>query len=71
MEISVENILILLLLGLVAGLLPGTIVERKGIGLIRDITVGIGVVFVADLVTLAWRDASTFRLVAKQSGRKR
>jgi uncharacterized membrane protein YeaQ/YmgE (transglycosylase-associated protein family) len=62
MEISGENILILLLLGLVAGLLPGAIVERKGIGLIRDITIGIGAVFVAGLLTLAWRDASTFNL---------
>jgi uncharacterized membrane protein YeaQ/YmgE (transglycosylase-associated protein family) len=66
MEISGENILILLLVGLVAGLLPGAIVERKGVGLIRDITIGIGAVFVAGLLTLAWRDATTFNLSPSQ-----
>ncbi|MGB6351047.1 MAG: lytic transglycosylase domain-containing protein [Pseudolabrys sp.] len=62
MEFSGENILILLMVGLVAGLLPGAIVERKGVRLIRDITIGIGAVFVAGLLTLAWRDATTFNL---------
>lgn len=59
MEFSGEKILILLLVGVVAGLLPGTIVERKGVSLIKDIAIGIGVVFVAGLLTLAWRDNLT------------
>ncbi len=62
MDFSGENILIILLVGLVAGLLPGTIVERTGVGLIRDIAIGIGGIFVASLLTLAWRDAATFNL---------
>ncbi len=62
MEFSVENILIILMVGLVAGLLPSTLVERTRIGIIRDIAVGIGVVFVANMVTLAWRDGTAFRL---------
>jgi len=62
MEFSGENILIILLVGLIAGLLPGTIVERTGVGLIRDIAIGIGSVFVASMFTLAWRDATTIDL---------
>ncbi len=61
MEFSGENILIGLLVGLVVGLLPGALVERTGVGLVRDIAIGIGVVFVASLLTLAWRDGMTFR----------
>jgi uncharacterized membrane protein YeaQ/YmgE (transglycosylase-associated protein family) len=62
MEFSGENILIILLVGLIAGLLPGTIVERTGVGLTRDIVIGIVGVFVASMFTLAWRDVTTIDL---------
>jgi Transglycosylase SLT domain len=53
MNFSGETIFIILMVGLVLGLLPSTMVERTRFGLIRDIAVGIGVVFVAGWLTLA------------------
>jgi uncharacterized membrane protein YeaQ/YmgE (transglycosylase-associated protein family) len=62
MGFSGENILIILLVGLIAGLLPSTLVERTGAGFIRDIAVGIGGIFIVGLLTLAWRNAATIGL---------
>jgi uncharacterized membrane protein YeaQ/YmgE (transglycosylase-associated protein family) len=62
MDFSGENILIVLLVGLVIGLLPSTLVERTRGGFIRDIACGIGGIVVAVLLTLAWRDAAMINL---------
>ena len=56
MEFSGENILIILLVGLVIGLLPSMFVERTRGGFVRDVACGIGGIVVAALLTLAWRD---------------
>jgi uncharacterized membrane protein YeaQ/YmgE (transglycosylase-associated protein family) len=59
MGFSGENILVILLVGLVIGLLPSTLVERTRGGVIRDIACGIGGIVIAGLLMLAWRDAAT------------
>ena len=71
MEFSGENILIILLVGLVIGLLPSMFVERTRGGFVRDVACGIGGIVVAALLTLAWRDASTIKLVADQACKQR
>ena len=58
MDLSGENILIILLVGLTIGLLPSTLVERTRSGFIRDIACAIGGIVVAVLLTLAWRNAA-------------
>jgi len=62
MDLTGEYILVILLVGLVIGLLPSTLVERTRGGFIRDIACGIGGVAVAVLLALAWRDAATIKL---------
>jgi uncharacterized membrane protein YeaQ/YmgE (transglycosylase-associated protein family) len=62
MDLSVENMLIILLVGLVIGLLPSTLVERTRGGFIRDIACGIGGIVIAALLMLAWRDAAMINL---------
>jgi uncharacterized membrane protein YeaQ/YmgE (transglycosylase-associated protein family) len=62
MDLSGENILIILLAGLVIGLLPSTLVERTRGSFIRDIACGIGGIVIAALLTLAWRDAAMINL---------
>ena len=62
MDLSSENILIILLVGLVIGLLPSTLVERTRGSFIRDIACGIGGIVIAALLTLAWRDAAMINL---------
>jgi uncharacterized membrane protein YeaQ/YmgE (transglycosylase-associated protein family) len=62
MDLSVENILIILLVGLVIGLLPSTLVERTRSSFIRDIACGIGGMVIAVLLTLAWRDGALIKL---------
>ena len=62
MEFSGENILIILLVGLVIGLLPSMFVERTRGGFVRDVACGIGGIVVAALLTLAWRDAAMINL---------
>jgi uncharacterized membrane protein YeaQ/YmgE (transglycosylase-associated protein family) len=62
MDLSGENILIILLVGLVIGLLPSTLMERTRGGVIRDIACGIGGIVIAALLTLAWRDAAMINL---------
>jgi len=62
MDLSGENILIILLVGLVIGLLPSTLVERTRGSFIRDIACGIGGIVIAALLTLAWRDAAMLNL---------
>jgi len=62
MDLSGENILIILLVGLIIGLLPSTLVERTRGSFIRDIACGIGGIVIAALLTLAWRDAAMLNL---------
>ena len=62
MDLSGENILIILLIGLVVGLLPSTFVERTRGGFVRDIACGIGGIVIAAMLTLAWRDAAMMNL---------
>ena len=69
MEFSGENILIILLVGLVIGLLPSMFVERTRGGFVRDVACGIGGIVVAALLTLAWRDASTIKLWLTKSAK--
>ena len=56
MDLSGENILIILLVGLVIGLLPSTLVERTRGGFVRDIACGVGGIVVAALLALAWHN---------------
>ncbi|CAN7439969.1 GlsB/YeaQ/YmgE family stress response membrane protein [Bradyrhizobium sp. LjRoot220] len=50
MHVSNQGILVILLIGLVAGWLAGKIVRGTGFGLIGDILVGIGGALVANLL---------------------
>jgi uncharacterized membrane protein YeaQ/YmgE (transglycosylase-associated protein family) len=61
MDLSGENILIVLLAGLVIGLLPSALVERRRGGFIWDIAGGVGGIVIAVLLTLAWRDAGSIK----------
>jgi len=60
MHFSVESVIVLLLIGLVIGLLPGTIVERTGLRLVGDVAIALTVVFVAGWLVLA--PPQSFRL---------
>ncbi len=62
MDLSGENILIVLVMGLVIGLLPSTLVARTRGSFVRDIACGIGGIVIAVLLMLAWRDAAMINL---------
>ena len=62
MDFSGENILIILMVGLIIGLLPGALIERTNGGLIRDVASGIGGIVIAGLLALAWHNAATIGL---------
>ncbi|HET9715037.1 MAG TPA: lytic transglycosylase domain-containing protein [Pseudolabrys sp.] len=49
MYFSVETVLVVLMVGAIVGLLPGTIVHRSGLSLLRDAAIGIAGAFV-----IAW-----------------
>ncbi len=53
---SGENIFIILLVGLIIGLLPSTIVQRTVLGVISDLAIGIVGVFIVGWLALASRD---------------
>ena len=53
MDFTAQEIALLALVGVIAGLLPSTIAERRGIRLAADIGAGVAGVFVA-----AWLAAS-------------
>lgn len=55
MHFSGENIVVLLLAGIVVGLLPSTVVQRRGVRLISDLAIGILAVFIGNFLVLAWR----------------
>ena len=56
MDFTVPEIALLALVGIIAGLLPSTIVERRGIRLAADIGAGVAGIFVAAWLVAVWRD---------------
>jgi hypothetical protein len=58
MDFTAQTIVLLLLAGLVAGLLPGTLTERRGLRLAGDIGLGVAAVFAAAWLAVAWHMAS-------------
>ncbi len=56
MFLSGESIFVILLAGLAVGLLPSTVMDRSGFGLIRDIAVSIGGVFIVCWFVLVSRE---------------
>jgi uncharacterized membrane protein YeaQ/YmgE (transglycosylase-associated protein family) len=62
MDFTVPEIALLALVGIIAGLLPSTIVERRGIRLAADIGAGVAGVFVAAWLAASWRDLVPFSL---------
>jgi uncharacterized membrane protein YeaQ/YmgE (transglycosylase-associated protein family) len=62
MDFTVPEIALLALVGVIAGLLPSTIAERKGIRLAADIGAGVAGVFVAAWLMASWRDLVPFSL---------
>ena len=56
MHLSGENIVVILLVGVIAGLLPSAIVQRSGARLAGDLAIGIVAVFIGNFLVLAWRD---------------
>lgn len=51
-----QEITLLVLVGVIAGLLPSTIAERRGIRLAADIGAGVAGIFVAAWLVTAWRN---------------
>ena len=56
MHFSGENIVVLLLAGIVVGLLPSTVVQRRDVRLISGLAIGILAVIIGNFLVLAWRD---------------
>jgi uncharacterized membrane protein YeaQ/YmgE (transglycosylase-associated protein family) len=52
---SREHIVVILMAGIIAGLLPSTMVQRSGARLAGDLAIGIVVVFIGNLLILGWR----------------
>ncbi|HYA29944.1 MAG TPA: lytic transglycosylase domain-containing protein [Acidobacteriota bacterium] len=55
MSLFVQNIVLLLLAGLVLGLLPSTMTERKGVRLITDIGAAVVMTLAVALLIVGWR----------------
>lgn len=55
MHFEIENIIIILLVGIIGGLLPSTVVPRKGLRLVSDLVVGIIAVLMGNFLILNWR----------------
>ena len=62
MDFTAQEIALLALVGVIAGLLPSTIAERRGIRLAADIGAGVAGVFVAAWLAASWRDLVPFSL---------
>ena len=62
MDFTVFEIALLALVGVIAGLLPSTIAERRGIRLAADIGAGVAGIFVAAWLVASWRDLVPFSL---------
>ena len=55
MHFSREHIVVILMAGIIAGLLPSTVVQRSGARLAGDLAIGIVVVFIGNFLILVWR----------------
>ena len=62
MDFTAQEIALLALVGVIAGLLPSTIAERRGVRLAADIGAGVAGVFVAAWLVASWRDLVPFSL---------
>ena len=62
MDFTAHEIALLVLVGVIAGLLPSTIAERRGIRLAADIGAGVAGVFLAAWLAASWRDLVPFSL---------
>jgi hypothetical protein len=67
MDFTLQEIALLALVGIVAGLLPSTLAERRGIRLAADIGGGVAAVFVAAWLVAAWHDLD--RLLTAPAGK--
>jgi uncharacterized membrane protein YeaQ/YmgE (transglycosylase-associated protein family) len=56
MDFTAQEIALLVLVGVIAGLLPSTIAERRGIRLAADIGAGVAGIFIAAWLAAAWRN---------------
>ena len=56
MGVTGQNIVLLLLTGLILGLLSSTIADRKGLRLVADIGAAVVVMFAIAWLVVAWRD---------------
>lgn len=62
MDFTVPEIALLVLVGVIAGLLPSTIAERRGLRLAGDIGAGVAGVLLAAWLVASWRDLVPFSL---------
>src|SRR5689334_2135518 len=62
MDFTAQEFALIVLVGIIAGLLPGTIAERRGIRLAADIGAGVTGVFLAAWLMASWRDLIPFSL---------
>jgi uncharacterized membrane protein YeaQ/YmgE (transglycosylase-associated protein family) len=62
MDFTVPEIALLALVGVIAGLLPSTIAERRGVRLAADIGAGVAGIFVAAWLVASWRELVPFSL---------
>jgi hypothetical protein len=62
MDFTAQEFALIVLVGIIAGLLPGTIAERRGIRLAADIGAGVTGVFLAAWLLASWRDLIRFSL---------
>ena len=62
MDFTLQEIALIVLGGIAAGLLPSTIAERRGIRLAADIGAGVAGVFLAAWLAAAWRDLVPFSM---------
>src|SRR5262245_30284007 len=60
MDFTLQEVALLLLVGVIAGLLPSTIAERRGTRLAADIGAGVAGVFVVAWLAVAWRHLDLF-----------
>ena len=62
MDFTAQEFALIVLVGVIAGLLPSTIAERRGLRLAADIGAGVAGVFLAAWLAASWRDLVPFSL---------
>src|SRR5262245_56022375 len=60
MDFTLQEMALIVLVGIIAGLLPSTIAERRGMRLAADIGAGVTGVFVAAWLAIAWHHLDLF-----------